>query len=120
MHADATGNLKAVLGIRINPSSKKSSPFFDQFLSECPGLDSAARVPVTLDMSLALSEAGDVERFWTYKGSLTTPPCSEGLRWFVAKEVLEVSDAQLQSLLGVSVYSSRLTQEVWGHAVNEE
>ena len=68
-------------------------------------------------MPLALKEVGNLKNFWTYKGSLTTPPCSEGLRWWVAGKVLEVSDAQMQALLGVSTYSARVEQMVWNHAI---
>jgi carbonic anhydrase len=32
--------------------------------------------------------------FWAYDGSLTTPPCSEGLKWHVIKEVQPMSQAQ--------------------------
>lgn len=56
-------------------------------------------------------------RYWTYSGSLTTPPCSEGVRWFVVEEKFVLGDAQLQELLGVSRFSARRVQRIWRHGV---
>lgn len=33
--------------------------------------------------------------FWSYDGSLTTPPCTEGIKWSVLKSVQPISEAQL-------------------------
>ena len=37
----------------------------------------------------------DASRSFRYEGSLTTPPCSEGVRWFVLETPIEASDADL-------------------------
>lgn len=34
--------------------------------------------------------------FYAYTGSLTTPPCSEGVQWIVMKQPLEVSRSQVE------------------------
>lgn len=34
-------------------------------------------------------------RFWFYNGSLTTPPCSETVKWFVMQTLAPVSEAQV-------------------------
>jgi len=36
--------------------------------------------------------------YYTYEGSLTTPPCSEGVRWIVMNTPIQASAAQLDAL----------------------
>jgi carbonic anhydrase len=36
--------------------------------------------------------------YWTYDGSLTTPPCSESVTWFVFKEPIHATENQMQKL----------------------
>ena len=48
-------------------------------------------------------------------GSLTTPPCTEGLRWTVLKEVQTLSQAQLDALtvkLAASEYAKNGSNRV--------
>jgi carbonic anhydrase len=39
-----------------------------------------------------------VRRYLSYAGSLTTPPCSEGVRWFVLRQPVEVSQDTIDRL----------------------
>ncbi len=48
--------------------------------------------------------------FYRYMGSLTTPPCSEGVNWFIAGEVAEASKAQLAAMAAVLGHNARPAQ----------
>ena len=37
----------------------------------------------------------DMSKYWSYEGSLTTPPCTEGIKWSVIKQVQSLSKKQL-------------------------
>ncbi|XP_046373899.1 carbonic anhydrase 2-like isoform X2 [Haliotis rufescens] len=39
-----------------------------------------------------------MSEYWTYPGSLTTPPCYESVTWIVFKEHMVVSESQLKAL----------------------
>ena len=39
-----------------------------------------------------------ITRYYTYSGSLTTPPCSEPVRWFVLKDPVNISDFSVGEL----------------------
>ena len=37
--------------------------------------------------------------YYRFNGSLTTPPCSEGVRWVVFKEIQQASSEQIESFM---------------------
>ncbi len=41
------------------------------------------------------------KEYYRFSGSLTTPPCSEGVRWLVMKEHLSISPKQVESFVHV-------------------
>jgi len=48
--------------------------------------------------------------FYHFKGSLTTPPCSEGVNWFVLKNTVDVSKDQVSKFLAVIGNNARPVQ----------
>lgn len=56
-------------------------------------------------------------RVWHYGGSLTTPPCSEGVAWFVLHEQIELSQAQIEAFRAIFHGNNRPVQPIEGRAV---
>ncbi|KAF2845239.1 carbonic anhydrase [Plenodomus tracheiphilus IPT5] len=118
VHVDAEGHEAAVLAIRLDPGNANNT-FFEQ-LPKMIGFDEMGVEEATsLDFTAALRSVLYFNEFWTYQGSLTSPPCHEGIRWFVARQVLFTGVSQMQDILGASTYSARAEQEVWQHRINE-
>nr|VFJ86257.1 MAG: carbonic anhydrase [Candidatus Kentron sp. LFY]VFJ92668.1 MAG: carbonic anhydrase [Candidatus Kentron sp. LFY] len=57
--------------------------------------------------------------FFHYVGSLTTPPCSEGVRWFVMKDAIEFSKGQIEKFKRVIGEDARPIQPRQGRPVFE-
>lgn len=55
--------------------------------------------------------------YWTYMGSLTRPPCTEGVRWFVLQQQLSISRAQLSSFARLYSMNARPIQETHGRRI---
>jgi carbonic anhydrase len=54
-----------------------------------------------------------------YMGSLTTPPCSEGLTWRVYKEPVEVSPDQIRQFAALLPNNARPLQRLNSRSVIE-
>ncbi|CAF3591112.1 unnamed protein product [Fusarium graminearum] len=52
--------------------------------------------------------------FQTYEGSLTTPPCSEGVRWLVSDQKLAIKTSTFNSVRDVIGFNSRFPQGALG------
>ncbi|KAF2125346.1 carbonic anhydrase [Dothidotthia symphoricarpi CBS 119687] len=118
VHVDASGHEAAVLAFRLDPGNFNST-FFDQLPPMIGFNETTTREPLTLNLDLALEGVMHFNEFWTYAGSLTSPPCHEGIRWFVARQILFTGVEQMQAILGASTYSARAEQQVWQHRINE-
>lgn len=59
----------------------------------------------------------NTDKYYSYEGSLTTPPCAEGIQWIVLKDTIEVSKAQIASFNNMVGMNSRIPQPLNGRPV---
>ena len=58
--------------------------------------------------------------FYRYVGSLTTPPCTEGITWVVMQKPLFMSSAQISGLRGIMGLNFRPTFPVNGRSITQD
>lgn len=69
-----------------------------------------------IDLSQLLPED---KRYYTYMGSLTTPPCSEGVLWMVMKQPVPVSAEQVAIFARLYPMNARPIQQADGRLIKE-
>ena len=57
--------------------------------------------------------------YYTYTGSQTAPPCTEGVTWFVLKTPVEISAAEIEAFAKLYPHDVRPTQPLNGRVVKE-
>ena len=55
--------------------------------------------------------------YWTFMGSLTAPPCTEGVRWFVFEQELSLSRDQLRAFTALFRMNTRGLQDAHGRRI---
>jgi len=106
VHRSAAGRL-AVIGVLIEEGAH--NPAFDPIWSNLPA-DTGEEVHlehVQVDIDELLPES---RRSYLYSGSLTTPPCSEGVRWIVGVQPIELSREQIGAFTEIFPANNRPPQ----------
>lgn len=106
-HATDGGQL-AVLGVKFDTGAENPAL---QVL-----LDAATAGTDSFELDFAQLAPHD-PAVYRYMGSLTTPPCTEGVNWFIADRVLTASEAQIAALAARLGTSNRSLQPLNGRLV---
>ena len=98
----------AVVGVLIaeGPENPGIVPLWEQ-LAAAPGTRTMIRIPAGFAEHVFADEATGV---WHYEGSLTTPPCSEGVQWYVRKTPARFSADQITAFTAVYDHNNRPVQ----------
>lgn len=90
--------------------------FIDEFLNKIPneerGKNNLQTGEVKLDDLLSQFTANDIKSYYVYKGSLTTPPFTEGVQWILLKHVIEASEEQIAKIEKMEGNNARHVQAI--------
>jgi carbonic anhydrase len=114
VHADETGNL-LVLGVFLQEGDEHAAlkPVFGN-LPPTPGSEQVVDGSVILGDLLP-----DSKLAYRYGGSLTTPPCTEGVQWIVFVEPMDVSAEQIGAFRALYPANARPVQPLNDRVVEE-
>ncbi|MCF1750028.1 carbonic anhydrase family protein [Mariniradius sediminis] len=108
-----------VIGILFKEG--KESKFINDFLAAIPKQEheTAELKPGTVKIAdlVGTIPTTALGHYYHYKGSLTTPPYTESVRWYIAKHVYEASSAQIEAINKVEGNNARHVQALYGRAV---
>jgi len=71
-----------------------------------------------ISLKLASLIGGNLDEFWRYEGSLTTPPCTEGVIWTIFKTPTMFTESRLEAFRNnTSLENSRSPQPLFNRIV---
>ena len=107
VHQDSHGGL-AVVGLLIEEGGAANAALADAW-AHLPAHETAEQMIADVSVNAAALLPPD-GRYHHYMGSLTTPPCSEGVRWFVLAQPISMSAAQIQKFEAAAAPNARPVQ----------
>jgi carbonic anhydrase len=112
VHKNDAGDL-AVVAVLFKEGKENAA--LKQVFAELPG-KAGDKHPLASEIDLATLLPAK-HGYYAYMGSLTTPPCSEGVHWQVLKQPVELSKGQLASFRKLYAMNARPLQPLNGRAV---
>lgn len=112
VHKDAAGHL-AVLGVLVSEGAENAAMTrLAGALSFVPPAGGRVVPTPTLDPTglLPPAEPAGTRAMWVYDGSLTTPPCTEGVAWHVMQTPITFSADQIATVTAYHADNSRPVQ----------
>jgi carbonic anhydrase len=106
VHRNAQGGL-AVVGVLLKAGAENAA--YAPVLQNLPAQESqpAPVAGATVNAGKLLPAQ---RSYWRYDGSLTTPPCTEGVKWLVMNTPVELSEAQIAAFTSVFQNDARPVQ----------
>lgn len=111
-HENQAGEL-VVIGVFFE-ESHEHNPYLQQIWDELPQREGSHGPAINMNITALLPEKRD---YYTYQGSLTTPPCTEGVTWFVFKNSVKISANQVDQFQVVFANNARPIQPLNGRTV---
>jgi carbonic anhydrase len=115
VHTDASGTL-AVVGVLLSPGA--ANQLVDTLWSHLPQQTGPEQQFDDIQTNVADLLPAD-RSYYTFPGSLTTPPCSENVMWFVMKKSVAISKEQASVFARIYAHNARPIQPLNDRVVVE-
>lgn len=114
VHKNSDGKLAVVaIILKQGKTNMALKPVFDS-------MPKSSGEKHALDVKFDPSDLLPADRgYYKFMGSLTTPPCSEEVRWQVLKKPVEVSKAQIAAFRNLYKHNARPVQPLNGRKIEE-
>ena len=112
VHADAAGNL-AVIGLLVVEG--EANPVIDPLWSLLPTEVGGTLADESVEFDVAELLPDDLS-YYSYRGSLTTPPCTEDVDWHVLATPLRISGEKIAAYRAILDGTARPTQPMGDRA----
>jgi carbonic anhydrase len=116
VHKNDEGQL-AVVAVLLDPGAAPN-PLIDKVWTYMP-LDAGDRVRMPRELLNMNELLPSDQRYYQFMGSLTTPPCSEGVLWMVLKQPMTISRNQLRLFTQLYPLNARPVQPLNGRPVRD-
>ena len=115
VHADQAGHL-AVVAILLEQGTE--SPLVRELWKHIPKQQEKEELLDKVEINAADLLPAD-RGYYTFEGSLTTPPCTENVTWFVLKQPFHVSAGEIAVFSKLYRQDARPTQPLYDRVVRE-
>jgi carbonic anhydrase len=115
VHADSDGNL-AVVAVLFNQGG--DNPLIHELWNNLPKEKEKEEAPEQVQIDATQFLPGN-RGYYTFSGSLTTPPCSENVAWFVLKQQDNISSGEIAVFSTLYPNNARPIQPLNGRTVSE-
>lgn len=114
VHKNAEGAL-GVVGVLLQAG--KPNPAFEPVFAHLPRPGESVTVA---DLKLDLADMLPASKgYYSFMGSLTTPPCSEGVNWMVLKTPVSLSQKQIDTFRKLFSFNARPVQPLHERVIKE-
>jgi len=115
VHADDEGKL-AVVAVLLQKG--EDNPLVHELWNDLPKEKEKEEFLDSVKIDVAGLLPAD-RGYYSFQGSLTTPPCSENVTWFVLKHPVTISAAEIEQFSKLYRHDARPTQPLYDRAVLE-
>jgi carbonic anhydrase len=114
LHRSADGKL-AIVAVRLRENMDAPNAVLATLWPHLP--QTAGSTEKVTEMVSAGGLLPTERGYWTYTGSMTTPPCTEGVRWFVFEQEVNLSRDQSRAFAALFRVNTRESQDSHGRRI---